>query len=139
MGVHRFGLAAAMAIGCAGAADAAELRLEFTGLTSVGEVAYAVHGSGAAWSKRGEAIASGRIPVRHGAAQVRVELPPGEYGVMAFHDRNANGRLDTLPIGLPTEPYGFSNDSRGTFGPPSWARARLRLTPTGAAQAIRLR
>jgi hypothetical protein len=29
---------------------------------------------------------------------------------MAFHDENGNGRLDKNFLGVPTEPYGFSND-----------------------------
>jgi uncharacterized protein (DUF2141 family) len=67
------------------------------------------------------------------------ELPPGDYAVMAYHDRNASGRLDTLPVGLPTEPYGFSNNNRGMFGPPAWRAAAFRLAGPGARQVIRLR
>ncbi len=58
---------------------------------------------------------------------------------MAFHDVDSDGRLDTLPIGLPTEPYGFSNNARGTFGPPAWRQATFGLTTGGARQVIRLR
>ena len=50
------------------------------------------------------------------------ELAPGRYAVAVYHDVNGNGRLDTVPPGLPTEPYGFSNDV-GRFRPPSFDAA----------------
>lgn len=55
--------------------------------------------------------------------EVRVKLNKLEvgkkYAVKAFHDVNGNKKLDTNFFGVPTEPYGFSNNARGTFGPPS--------------------
>lgn len=46
------------------------------------------------------------------------EFPSGTYIIRAFVDVNENGKLDTGMFG-PTEPYGFSNNARGQFGPPS--------------------
>ena len=40
------------------------------------------------------------------------QLPPGEYSVAAYHDKNDNGKLDKNLVGAPTEDYGFSNDNR---------------------------
>lgn len=48
------------------------------------------------------------------------EVPKGRYAVSVVHDVNENGKLDTNWIGLPKEPFGFSNKSMGTFGPPSF-------------------
>ncbi|MEQ8808049.1 MAG: DUF2141 domain-containing protein, partial [Imperialibacter sp.] len=44
-------------------------------------------------------------------------LPYGEYAVSVIHDENENGELDTFLV-IPTEPYGFSNNVMGKFGPP---------------------
>ena len=55
------------------------------------------------------------------------DLPFGEYAVKAFHDENGNNKFDTNFIGIPTEDYGFSNNARGTFGPPSWEDAKFSL------------
>ena len=49
-------------------------------------------------------------------------LTPGHYAVAVFHDVNGNGELDMIPPGLPTEPYGFSNDV-GRFRPPDFKAA----------------
>lgn len=43
----------------------------------------------------------------------------GSYTAAAFHDKNKDEKLNTNMVGLPTEAYGFSNNARGTFGPPS--------------------
>lgn len=40
------------------------------------------------------------------------DLPPGRYAISAFFDLNGNGELDTNFLGIPTEPYGFSNRVR---------------------------
>ena len=49
------------------------------------------------------------------------DLTPGRYAVAVYHDVNGNGELDTSFLGLPTEPYGFTNDvgryRRPEFGP----------------------
>lgn len=52
------------------------------------------------------------------------EVPPGEYAIAVFHDRNADGQLNTL-FGLPREGFGFSNNARVVFGPPSFESARV--------------
>lgn len=55
-------------------------------------------------------------------------LKPGDYAVSAFHDENENEKLDSGFMGIPLEPYGFSNDARGTFGPPSFEKAKVSIT-----------
>ena len=55
------------------------------------------------------------------------EIKTGNYAVSIFHDLNGNGKLDASTIGIPKEPYGFSNDARGRFGPPKFKDATFRL------------
>ncbi|MCG8634549.1 MAG: DUF2141 domain-containing protein [Desulfobacterales bacterium] len=54
-------------------------------------------------------------------------LPYGEYAVKVYHDENQNNEMDTRMFGIPTERYGFSNDARGSFGPPEFEKASFRL------------
>lgn len=56
-----------------------------------------------------------------------ISLPYGEYAVKVFHDENSNDELDTFMFGIPKERYGFSNDARGSFGPPDYKDARFVL------------
>lgn len=46
-----------------------------------------------------------------------------KYAVALYHDVNCNQRLDKNILGMPLEKYGFSNDARSTFGPPSFESA----------------
>lgn len=54
-------------------------------------------------------------------------LEPGEYAVRLYHDLNDDGEMNTNPFGMPTEPYAFSNDARGRFGPAKWDDAKFTL------------
>lgn len=53
------------------------------------------------------------------------DVPPGRYGVSVMHDRNANGKLDSNIVGVPTEPYGAIRDARGRMGPPAFEDAAV--------------
>lgn len=55
-----------------------------------------------------------------------LDLPAGEYAISVIHDENDNGSLDTF-LGIPREAFGFSNNPRIFFGPPSFDRARFKL------------
>lgn len=66
------------------------------------------------------------------------ELPPGTYAVSCFHDVNGNGKLDTNLLGIPTEPYGFSNNARPKFRAPKWDEAKVEWRKDGAPVMIRL-
>ena len=65
-------------------------------------------------------------------------LPAGAYAISCFHDVNGNGKLDTNFLGIPTEPYGFSNNARPKFRAPNWAETKFYLNNNGVTQAIRL-
>ena len=45
-------------------------------------------------------------------------LKPGDYSYKYFHDENDNKKMDTNIVGMPKEGFGFSNNAKGTFGPP---------------------
>ncbi|WP_246102117.1 DUF2141 domain-containing protein [Methylobacterium terricola] len=65
------------------------------------------------------------------------EVPPGTYAVAAFQDLDGDGRLGRTGLGLPTEPYGFSNGA-GRRGRPDFAGAAIRLAEPGTALRVRL-
>lgn len=54
-------------------------------------------------------------------------LGEGTYAVSLFHDKNDNGKLDSNFIGIPTEPYAFSNNAKGMFGPPSFEQCKFEI------------
>ncbi len=77
------------------------------------------------------------VQVKAEGSVVRIvlnDVAPGTYAIKAFHDVDRNGKLDTNLMGIPKEPYGFSNDAMGTFGPPSFEQAAFKVG-TGTATA----
>ena len=78
------------------------------------------------------------IPVRSDRESHTCQLQPGSYAVAAFHDINSNAKLDRQWSGFPAEPYGFSNNVRGTLGPPSLKDQLIELT-SDRQISIRLR
>lgn len=64
-----------------------------------------------------EAAAGGKLTV------VLKDLPDGPLALSLFQDANANGRLDMNAMGMPIEPFGFSNNAVGNFGPPKFEQA----------------
>jgi uncharacterized protein (DUF2141 family) len=59
------------------------------------------------------------------------DVPAGKYAISVFHDANENGKLDTNFMGIPREGFGFSNDAMGTFGPPSFDKAKFKCPVAG--------
>lgn len=66
-------------------------------------------------------------------------MPPGQHAIKVFHDVNANGLLDTNKLGIPNEPYGFGNDARGRFGPPSFEDAAVTIGHVPVVTAVKLK
>ena len=119
----------------------ATLTVTVLGLKSEdGEVVLALFGSAETFKTRTNAVAAGRVPPNDGTAVWQVDnLQPGDYALAVYHDLNGNGELDRTTLGPPDEPYGFSNDARGTFGPPKFGKAAIDIGPTDRAIEIKLR
>ena len=61
-------------------------------------------------------------------AKIVVEnIPEGFYSFSYFHDVNGNGELDKNMLGIPKEPYGFSNGQEGNFGPPNFQESKIEI------------
>lgn len=53
--------------------------------------------------------------------KIILTLKPGVYALSAFIDTNENGKLDKNFIGIPKEPYCFSNNFTPLFTAPEFA------------------
>ena len=88
---------------------------------------------------RGEPVAATRTAAQDGTVTLALAAPsPGRYGIKLFHDVDSDGELNTNMVGIPTEPYGFSNNAPPQFGPPSFDAAAFDIGPDGADQTISL-
>ena len=79
------------------------------------------------------------VYIRNGKASWTIDnLAFGYYVVSAFHDANTNGDIDTGLFGIPTEDYGFSNNARGSFGPPDFEDALFEFKQSGQTLTIKI-
>lgn len=62
------------------------------------------------------------------------DLPDGVYAFAVYQDLNENGKLDRKKFGIPAEPFAFSNDALGKFGPPKFSEASFELKSGGMHQ-----
>ena len=106
-----------------------KLVVQLTGMTSnKGNVKIALCNSSTNYENHKSPFIGKTIPINNNIAVIIFEdLPEGEYAIKAFHDEDANDDLNTNFLGIPVEDYGFSNNARGMFGPPSWEDAKFRF------------
>lgn len=106
-----------------------ELKVEIVGIEEPqGALLVAVYDSEANFPKDGKALKEIRVPVDAEKVSFSVEgLPPGTYAVALCHDVNDDGEFNTNFIGVPLEPYGFSNDVKPGFSAPSFASSSFEL------------
>jgi len=55
------------------------------------------------------------------------DIPAGTYAIAIIQDKNSDGEHNTNLFGAPTEPYGFSNNVYGRFGPPDFEEVSINI------------
>lgn len=133
-------VAAALVLSGINPAPAPELTLHLSSRAAGGTLAVAVYSDAEAFRRGQGAIATRTVPRAGPVTTLTFSgLAPGRYAVAAFHDLDGNHDLTLWPVGLPREAYAFSNDVRGQFGPPPFARAAFDLPASGTVQTLTLR
>jgi uncharacterized protein (DUF2141 family) len=135
-------LAAAAMLAAAGPATAGEatLKLRFQGLeTPKGALMVALFDE-AGYAKGRTPVGAATAPVGGVAVETTLSgLAPGRYGLRVFHDVNGDGKMNTNPLGIPTEPVAFSNDAPMRFGPAKWADAAFEVRPGDNLHVVTIR
>lgn len=60
-----------------------------------------------------------------------VNLPNGEWAVAITQDTNNNDKLDKNFVGIPTEPFAFSNNVRPKLAPPDFNECKFTVAGPG--------
>ena len=104
----------------------ATIIIKVAGLHSgKGQVRIAVFNSSEKWLGE-QPVYSSTINVDSQSVTWKIyDVPYGDYGIAVFHDENKNGKMDKNFVGIPLEPYGFSNNVRVTLGPPTWEKSKF--------------
>ena len=129
-----------MGAALAAPAQATDMEVEVSGLTQTeGRVMVGVFSDAGTWLKKGISGASVEASQqKDGRVLIKLhDLPEGALALSVFHDVNGNGKLDSNAMGMPKEPYGFSNNAAGVFGPPKFEKAQFEVK-AGARISVQL-
>lgn len=133
----RTALLALLFLCSATASQAAELTLTIRHAAASGPVRGMVFGDADSFDRLEEPVAKFSQLPENGTVIVTIaDLPPGRYAVALYQDSNGNDRLDKTIFGLPTEPYGFSNDASAPMGPPDFDAASFVIARTEQHHAL---
>jgi uncharacterized protein (DUF2141 family) len=105
---------------------------------AVGDIYIAVYADEATYMK--DRFAEAIAPIEtEGTLDVEIKIPKGTYAITIFHDENGDAKLNTNFVGIPKEPFGFSNNPKMMFGPPNFKEASFDFTEDGQQISIALK
>ncbi len=108
--------------------DTASLVIHITGFENTnGQAKVALVNSQENYESDGAPFMGFNAKILNNEVLQTISVPYGEYAVKVYHDENTNDEMDTLMFGIPSEKYGFSNNARGTFGPPAFGDAKFKV------------
>jgi uncharacterized protein (DUF2141 family) len=70
-----------------------------------------------------------RVKVNESSESIQIcGLEAEEIALAGYQDLNDNGKLDSNPLGIPTEPFG-SSGTAPMFSAPTWDSTKVKLVP----------
>lgn len=116
-----------------------ELTLHVNNIKAIqGNLLVAVYDKEASYNANNNWVAAKQVKVADTTMSLSfVDLPAGSYAIKLFQDKNENNQIDIGANGIPTEPYGFSNNL-GSYGPPSFDEAKVTVNKASVIE-IQLR
>jgi uncharacterized protein (DUF2141 family) len=107
------------------------LNLTVSGLEpGAGPLRLAIFRSSSSFPNHESASEKHSVEVIDDVVATEVALEKGQVAIAAYQDLNNDGKLNKGMFGIPTEPYGFSNNAKGTMGPPSFDSALMQSVGT---------
>lgn len=107
-----------------------DLTIEITGLKTLkGELYVSLYNKADHFMNPDKAFGKVKVPASQELVRVKLEdVPAGYYAVAVYQDLNANAVMDVTEMKVPKEPFGFSNNPRGTKGPATFDQAKFHFT-----------
>jgi uncharacterized protein (DUF2141 family) len=121
-------------------ADDSVLSVSISGLKPQGRLFGQVFADAASFKAKTGGVATFTLaPSGSPTLHTALSLPPGRYAIAMFQDTKGTGRLETNILGIPSVPYGFSNNATGGIGPPDFEAAAFALGHQPMTLSIELR
>lgn len=93
---------------------------------SIGEIEIGVYTPNNKFPDEDDKFKKYRFKAKKGKiVQLINDLPYGELAMAIYHDENNNGVIDKNGIGIPKEPYAFSNNYKPTIKAPSFDNCKF--------------
>ena len=109
-------------------ADAIKLEVVVHGTAGGGIVNWALYGDEGQHDS-GKQMRGGRQDAKGASTLVTLgAVEPGRYSIAIFLDEDKDGEFDKNFLGIPKEPFGFSNDAMGAMGKPSFEKASFEVS-----------
>ena len=110
--------------------ETTELTLIISNIDHIGgTLEIGIFNSGERFMESGQAYKAVSVEVEQDLEMVVVKgLPKGTYAISLYHDKNSNGKCDRNFLGIPKEPYAFSNNFKPKFSAPTFEDCKFELT-----------
>ena len=107
-----------------------QLTIEIQNIEVVeGTIRIGIYNTSETFLKKGAFYRGDLIVVANSTESVTFKnLPAGEYAFMLYHDKNSDGKFNQNFLGIPKEPYGFSNNVKIKFSKPKFKECKFFLT-----------
>ena len=93
-----------------------------------GNIRIGVFNSSEKFLKQGATFKNYIIAVKNTIETIIInDLPKGDYAFILYHDQNSDGKLNQNFIGIPKEPFGFSNNVKPKFAKPTFEECKFLL------------
>lgn len=106
-----------------------QLAIEIQNIEVVeGYIRIGVFNSEEKFLKRNSTFKNYIIAVESNTEKIVIDdLPKGEYAFILYHDINSDGKMNRKFIGIPKEPFGFSNNVRPKLAKPTFEECKFLL------------
>ena len=106
-----------------------QLTIKISNIQSMkGEIKVGIFSTEAAFLKEGKALKNYSIKAEKTSLSFTVaDLPKGEYAISMYHDENSDQKMNTNFIGIPKEPYGFSNNVKPKMSAPKFKECKFNF------------
>lgn len=116
------------------------LDVQITNVVSLkGKVHVGLFNNAATFPDKGKALIEKEVVVKNNELQLDFSgLADGLYAIALYHDVNNNNAMDKNFFGIPTEPYGFSNNIRHAMSAPAFMECSF-VVKAGSCTKISIR
>lgn len=126
-------------LGLSAPAWAGDVTITILSPEAHGEIRFRLHSDAKGYAKGENPFARMGMSPLNGKVSITLhDVPKGDYAVVAFQDVDGNQQLTRNLLGIPVEPYGFSNDASATLSQPSFAQAAFTVDDQPLALTIHL-